>query len=141
MISLFCLYRPSPRIRFAMVSPALKRNADHLSAPAADSKKPKGGSITSFFGVPKPKEASTQANGSKSPPRPSSFNKEKWVATLTPEQKELLQLEIDTLDESWLAHLKDEVVSTDFLNLKRFLKKEKDSKAKIFPPEEDVYFW
>jgi hypothetical protein len=29
-------------------------------------------------------------------PRSSSFNKAKWVATLTPEQKELLQLEIDT---------------------------------------------
>jgi uracil-DNA glycosylase len=50
-------------------------------------------------------------------------------------------LEIDTLDESWLAYLKDEVVTTEFLNLKRFLKKEKDSKAKIFPPEEDVYSW
>jgi len=60
---------------------------------------------------------------------------------LTPEQKDLLQLEINTLDESWLAHLKDEVVTTEFLNLKRFLKKEKDSKAKVFPPEEDVYSW
>ncbi|KAJ6140431.1 hypothetical protein N7470_010436 [Penicillium chermesinum] len=96
------------------MSPTLKRNADHLAASAADSKKPKGGSIT------------------------SSFNKAKWVASLTPEQRDLLQLEIDTLDESWLAHLKDDVVSTDFLNLKRFLKKEKDSKAKIFPPEEDA---
>ncbi|KAJ5214806.1 Uracil-DNA glycosylase [Penicillium chermesinum] len=123
------------------MSPTLKRNADHLAASAADSKKPKGGSITSFFGVPKPKPASSQANSAQSPPRSSSFNKAKWVASLTPEQRDLLQLEIDTLDESWLAHLKDDVVSTDFLNLKRFLKKEKDSKAKIFPPEEDVYFW
>lgn len=63
------------------------------------------------------------------------------MASLTPEQKDLLQLEIDTLDESWLAHLKDEVVSPEFLNLKRFLKKEKDSGAKIFPPEEDIYSW
>ncbi|KAJ5172246.1 Uracil-DNA glycosylase [Penicillium capsulatum] len=122
-----------------MTSPPLKRNADHLSAAGADKKKPKGGSIMSFFGAPKPKAPDAQA--AEAPARPSSFNKEKWVASLTPEQKELLQLEIDTLDESWLAHLKDEVVTTEFLNLKRFLKKEKDSKTKVFPPEEDVYSW
>lgn len=122
-----------------MTSPALKRNADHLSTAAADSKKPKGGSITSFFGAPKPKSVSTDAAASQ-PPRSSSFKKDKWVASLTPEQKDLLQLEIDTLDESWLAHLKDEVVTTEFLNLKRFLKKEKETN-KVFPPEEDVYFW
>ncbi|KAJ5668788.1 hypothetical protein N7462_009858 [Penicillium macrosclerotiorum] len=85
-----------------MVSPSLKRNSDHLSAPTAE---------------------------------------KKWVSSLTPEQKELLQLEIGTLDESWLAHLKDELITSEFLNLKRFLKKEKDSKAKIFPPEDDVYSW
>lgn len=123
-----------------MVSPPLKRNSDHLSAPGVESKKPKGGSITAFFGVPKPKSLSTQATGSASA-RSSSFNKEKWVASLTPEQQELLRLEIDTLDESWLAHLKDEVVTPEFLNLKRFLKKEKESNAKIFPPEADVYSW
>ncbi|KAJ5932685.1 hypothetical protein N7516_007174 [Penicillium verrucosum] len=100
-----------------MVSPAIKRKSEHLSGP--DSKKPKGGSITAFFGAPKP-----------NPPEQSiNFN---------PNPTELLQLEIDTLDESWLAHLKDEVVSTEFLNLKRFLKKEKDSNVKVFPPEEDV---
>lgn len=123
-----------------MVSPPLKRSSDHLSASAVESKKPKGGSITSFFGVPKPKTLSTQANGS-TPARSSNFNKDKWVASLSPEQRDLLQLEIDTLDESWLAHLKDEVVTPEFLNLKRFLKKEKESKAKIFPPEEDIYSW
>ncbi|KAJ5102852.1 Uracil-DNA glycosylase [Penicillium argentinense] len=122
-----------------MVSSGLKRNADHLSGAAADTKKPKGGSITSFFGAPKPKALTTQT--ANSPSRLTSFNKEKWVASLTPEQRDLLQLEINTLDDSWLAHLKDEVVTTEFLNLKRFLKKEKDSKAKIFPPEEDVYSW
>jgi len=124
-----------------MVSPALKRNADHLSSSATDSKKLKSASITSFFGPPKPKaHGSTQATGLL-PDRSTSFNKDKWVASLTAEQKELLQLEIDTLDESWLAHLKDEVVTTEFLNLKRFLKKEKDSNVKIFPPEKDVYSW
>jgi len=53
----------------------------------------------------------------------------------------LLALEIQSLDESWLAHLKEEVVSKDFLNLKRFLKQEHESGRKIFPPASDVYSW
>ncbi|KAJ5121206.1 Uracil-DNA glycosylase [Penicillium bovifimosum] len=121
-----------------MASPAIKRKSEHTSGP--DSKKPKGGSITAFFGAPKPKPASTQSTSTPAS-RSNNFDKQKWVSSLTTEQKELLQLEIDTLDESWLAHLKDELTSTDFLNLKRFLKKEKDSKVKVFPPEEDIYSW
>jgi len=63
------------------------------------------------------------------------------VASLTPEQRELLKLEIETLDESWLAQLKDEVVTPEFLALKRFLKKEKESGVQIFPPENEIYSW
>ena len=71
----------------------------------------------------------------------SNFDKAKWVEKLTPEQKDLLALEIDTLDESWLAQLKDEVLSKDFLELKRFLKREHETGKKIFPPAPDVYSW
>ncbi|KAI4147439.1 MAG: hypothetical protein LQ340_005552, partial [Diploschistes diacapsis] len=104
---------------------SLKRKAADA---AADPKKAKkvNSSITSFFGAPKDTKA-------------ASFNKAAWVATLTAEQKELLRLEIDTLHESWLAHLKDEVVRPEFLALKRFLKKERENKATVFPPEEDIY--
>ncbi|GAD98646.1 uracil DNA N-glycosylase Ung1, putative [Paecilomyces variotii No. 5] len=117
----------------------VKRNANHLSSSPDSAKKPKAnGSITSFFGAPKPRVEIT--NGSSSP-TVSKFNKDKWVASLTPEQKELLQLEIDTLDVSWLAHLKDELVTPEFLNLKRFLKKEKDAGVTVFPPEKDIYSW
>jgi uracil-DNA glycosylase len=63
------------------------------------------------------------------------------VASLTPEQQELLRLEIDTLHESWLSKLKEELVTPEFLGLKRFLKKEKESGAKIFPPENEIYSW
>ncbi|KAL1962207.1 hypothetical protein VTN77DRAFT_9928 [Rasamsonia byssochlamydoides] len=118
-------------------STSLKRNASHLSGPAVDSKKPKANSsITSFFGVPKPKTDAAQASTLS-----SRFNKEKWVASLTAEQKDLLKLEIETLDDSWLAHLKDEIVTPEFLSLKRFLKKEKESGATIFPPENEIYSW
>jgi uracil-DNA glycosylase len=126
---------------------SLKRKATDLSA--SDTKKPKAdGSITSFFGAPKASSTSNGINskvGSGVPPAAPvatpKFNKAKWVEKLTPEQKELLKLEIDTLHESWLAHLKEEVVSDGFLELKRFLQREKSSGKTVFPPEADVYSW
>ena len=116
---------------------SLKRGASQLSSPVGDAKKPKANSsITSFFSVPK-SNGSTAATGA---PRPS-FNKARWVQSLTPGQKDLLRLEIDTLDDSWLLHLKDEITTPEFLNLKRFLKKEKESGQTIFPPENEIYSW
>ncbi|GAB1195296.1 hypothetical protein APSETT444_004554 [Aspergillus pseudonomiae] len=107
-----------------MSSPAgQKRSANHLTTSPADAKKPKKGSITSFFGPPKAKTVEPKSTSSRS----SSFNKQGWVTSLTSEQRELLQLEIDTLDESWLAQLKEELVAPEFLALKRFLQKEKQS--------------
>ncbi|KAL9103975.1 MAG: hypothetical protein Q9163_001037 [Psora crenata] len=69
------------------------------------------------------------------------FDKAKWLAKLSPEQKDLLALEIETLHESWLAHLKDEILSKEFLALKKFLKSEHEAGKKIFPPAPDVYSW
>ncbi|ROV94972.1 hypothetical protein VMCG_08344 [Cytospora schulzeri] len=120
----------------------------------SDPKKPKqNASITSFFGAPKTSPTAA-ANGVKSSLAGSSpvsggalesatpkFDKAKWVATLTDEQKQLLKLEIDTLDPSWLAHLKDEIVTREFLDLKRFLDREATAGKKIFPPREDIYSW
>lgn len=60
---------------------------------------------------------------------------------MTPEQKELLKLEIETLHESWLGALKEEVVSKEFLDLKRFLKRELETGKKVFPPSDDIYSW
>lgn len=121
-----------------MVSPSgLKRDAKHLTTSLTEAKKPKAnGSITSFFGVPKAKPVADKPSTSS-----SSASKEKWVASLTAEQKELLQLEIDTLDESWLLQLKEELVTPEFLELKRFLQKEKRAGVKVFPPENDIYSW
>ena len=142
----------------------VKRKAAELAL--ADSKKPKvNGSITAFFGAPKPAApaatgtaaistatptkdadgttttAGVAALPATSAPALPKFDKEKWVAKLSEEQRELLQLEIETLDESWLAALKDDVTSKSFLELKRFLKKEKESKQTVFPPEKDIYSW
>ncbi len=121
---------------------SLKRKAEPLSASSNDLKKPKkDASLTSFFGAPKPAATATKSPFGAAEPSPVKFDKEKWVAGLKPEQKSLLKLEIDTLDPSWLAHLKDDLTSPSFLELKRFLQKELDSGKKIFPPLEDVYSW
>ena len=105
---------------------SLKRKA--AEAVATETKKVKANSsITSFFGAPKAK--------------PVEFDKDEWVKQLTDEQKDLLKLEIDTLHESWLAHLKDEILTKDFLDLKRFLKEELRTKKTVFPPLPEVYSW
>jgi hypothetical protein len=98
-------------------------------------------SIASFFGQPKSSTGDAATKGVQGSTVAAKFNKEAWVAKLTDEQKELLKLEIDTLHDSWLAHLKDEVTSSEFLNLKRFLAKEISSGKKVFPPMEEVYSW
>ena len=125
----------------------MKRKAEPLTASTSDLKKPKkDASLTSFFGAPKGASPSTKSAPSSSPtspsePPPVKFDKAKWVSTLSNEQKKLLKLEIETLDPSWLAHLREEVVHKDFLELKRFLQREVDSGKKLFPPLEEVYSW
>ena len=137
------LARNSNKYQLTSMS-TLKRKADLIAA-ANDPKKPKkDSSLTSFFGAPK--IVSSTTNGASSSPSDaqgaaSKFDKEKWVATLNAEQKDLLKLEIDTLDPTWLAHLKDEIVTPGFLNLKRFLKREVEAGKTIFPPLDEVYSW
>jgi len=118
-----------------------KRKADTLTSSKKDPKKPKkDADLASFFGAPK---VTTPAGNDAEPvlESPVKFDKDKWVATLTPEQKKLLKLEIDTLDPSWLSQLKEEVTSKEFLDLKRFLQQEIDSGKKIYPPLAEVYSW
>lgn len=122
---------------------SFKRKA--TEALLSEAKKPKANSsITSFFGPPKvvhstPTSSAVQKAGEGSPSL--KFNKAKWVASLTPEQGELLSLEIETMHESWLAVLKEEIVTREFLELKRFLKREIDSGKTVFPKLGDVYSW
>jgi hypothetical protein len=138
---------PLPRHYLSSMA-TLKRKPDPLTASTSDLKKPKkDASLTSFFGAPKASNASTKSASSTSPitsasePALVKFDKDKWVSGLSDEQKKLVKLEIDTLDSSWLAHLREEVLHKDFLELKRFLQNELDSGKKIFPPLEEVYSW
>jgi hypothetical protein len=112
---------------------SLKRKAAEAASDAT--KKPKTNStITSFFGAPKPNPNVKSAAAAK-------FDKDAWVAKLTDEQKELLQLELDTLHDSWLPHLKDVLLTPQFLGLKKFLKQELKSGKIVYPPMKDVYSW
>ncbi|KAI1801209.1 uracil-DNA glycosylase [Daldinia bambusicola] len=120
---------------------SVKRKSEGLSSGDANKKPKVNASITSFFGAPKSSPTSSTRPGAGPDPAPLKFDKEKWVASLKPEQKRHLQLEIQTLDPSWLAHLKDEIVSEEFINLKKFLESEVKANKKVFPPREDVYSW
>jgi uracil-DNA glycosylase len=105
-------------------------------------KRKAGSSITAFFKPDASKAQKTDSDSGNAVQRAvNNFDKEKWVASLTPEQRELLQLEIDTLDLSWLSVLYPELTKGYFLSLKKFLKTEKDKGKKIFPPEKDIYSW
>ncbi|KAK6459656.1 uracil-DNA glycosylase [Scheffersomyces xylosifermentans] len=68
-----------------------------------------------------------------------NFIKDEWLASLTAEQKQLLDLEISTLHISWLAALHKELTKPYFLNLKRFLATQRG--VKVFPPEDQIYSW
>ncbi|CAK7567692.1 MAG: uracil DNA glycosylase [Sporothrix epigloea] len=140
---------------------SLKRKAAAELAAAADPKKAKQvqqSSLMTFFNNPKAAPATAMAAASPGPKSSPSavhktpasmapfqpqqkFDKDKWVAKLTAEQQQLLKLEIDTLDKSWLAVLKDELLTPSFLELKRFLSREHMAGKKIFPPPADVYSW
>lgn len=105
-----------------------------------NTKKPKvNSSITSFFSKPKSDNSNTVKDSTII--STSNFDKEAWINTLTSEQKELLKLEIDTLHESWIKELKDDLLKPSFLSLKRFLQKEKEDRKTVFPPEKDIYSW
>lgn len=114
---------------------SLKRKAATTGNETEAKKTKANGSIASFFGAA-PKPAGTAA-----PSPAAKFDKAKWVEGLTAEQKELLKLEIDTLHDSWLALLKDDVTTKEFLDLKKFLNRETAAGKKWFPPKEDVYSW
>ncbi|KAI5801990.1 uracil-DNA glycosylase [Pyronema domesticum] len=121
------------------MAPATKRKSVDSAAPAAK----KSRAITSFF-APAPASSSpsapaaTTSNGLSVSATTKNFNKDKWVASLTPEQRELLALEIETMHESWLAVLKDDLVSDWFAKVKEYLKKEN---GVVYPPSKEIYSW
>lgn len=107
----------------------LKRKAS-TTAPAPTAKKTRA--ITSFFA---PTPAPTTSSSSSATP---GFNKTKWIASLKPETRKLLTLEIESMHDTWLAALHKELVTDQFLALKTFLENEKGA---VYPPKADIYAW
>lgn len=68
------------------------------------------------------------------------FNKQAWIDSLTPRQRELLDLEINTLHITWLAALHQTLTKPYFLQLKDFVIAEQLKKT-IFPPNDQIYSW
>lgn len=120
---------------------SVKRKGEGLASGDSNKKPKMNGNIASFFGAPKSSAPSSSPSSSAPEAPPLKFDKDKWVAGLTLEQKRHLQLEIQTLDPSWLAHLKDEITTPEFIELKKFLEAEVKAGKKVFPPREDVYSW
>lgn len=86
--------------------------------------------------------ADSSKPGSAGSYKTGKFDKKQFIESLTEEQKDLLQLELTTLEDSWFELLHEELTKPYFLQLKKFLKKEWSSKpATIFPPQEDIYSW
>lgn len=69
----------------------------------------------------------------------SQFKKE-FQEKLNDREKELLALEIDTMEDSWFEALSDVFTQDWFLDLKQFIRKEFTSQT-IYPPREDIYSW
>lgn len=113
-----------------------KRAAASITSPDSV-KKVKSAAITSFFKTDGVSQSSTpraaQAPNAK-------FSKNEWLRSLDQRNKDLLKLEIDTLDESWLSVLHQELTKPYFLKLKEFLAKERSAHT-VFPPDCDIYSW
>ena len=115
-------------------------------APSAkEETRKKSRAITSFFSGAgeesrkKPRAATPVLSGAGDPV--IDFDKDAWAETLTEDQKRLLQLELETMHVSWLAELKDVLITPQFLSLKEFLEREKEEKRIVYPAEADIYSW
>ncbi|KIL64249.1 hypothetical protein M378DRAFT_163494 [Amanita muscaria Koide BX008] len=75
------------------------------------------------------------------------FSVSEYQESLAEEEKRLLQLECDTMEESWLGALKDEIKKSYFLSLKRLLWDEGvhwpevPKNLKIYPAPHNIYAW
>lgn len=70
----------------------------------------------------------------------NNFDKDAWVALLTEEQRQLLDLEINHLHITWLTFLHQEITKPYFLQLKKFVISQQKSKT-VFPPPHQIYSW
>ncbi|KAI9598613.1 uracil-DNA glycosylase-like protein [Syncephalis fuscata] len=63
------------------------------------------------------------------------------ATSLTPEKRELLELELRTMSPEWQNALSNEFNKPYFIGLKRFLVAEKKQSKTILPPADQIYSW
>ncbi|CAB4404110.1 unnamed protein product [Rhizophagus irregularis] len=103
--------------------------------------------ITSTFNNNKKQKATTLTQSSLSSwvnPQPqtlSTINSETLFNKIRNENKELLSLEIKTMNSEWLKVLSGEMQKPYFIELKKYLQNEKANNKKIYPPEPEIYSW
>ena len=96
-----------------------KRTA--VDAASSSAKKVKSAAITSFFKKDGVTQSSTPRNTQQQQQQTQTpFDRSDWLGALDERQKDLLALEIGTLDDSWLSVLHEEFTKPYFLKLKEF---------------------
>ncbi|KAF9970660.1 uracil DNA glycosylase [Actinomortierella ambigua] len=141
------------------MTPSLKRAADSSQRPD-NSKKPSGArpmaqsSLLAFVkktpsttsDTTQDNDGETTASSTTSSPNlktpPAKFQEKiDILKSLKPEQAELLRLEQNTMDATWLKALQGEFTKPYFLELKKFLKAQNEAGKNIFPPKHEIYSW
>ncbi|KAG0089993.1 hypothetical protein BGZ93_009559 [Podila epicladia] len=138
------------------MTPINKRPAEAASVKDGPSKRPtstaapvKQQSLLSWAKakVPTPKDDEASKNGTAAVVASSSMTavvpkaRPDILKLVKEDMRELLQLEQDTVDATWLRVLQNEFAKPYFLELKKFLKQEELNKQQVFPPKEDIYSW
>ncbi|KAF9922663.1 hypothetical protein FBU30_007228 [Linnemannia zychae] len=96
---------------------------------------------SSLLAWAKPKAADPAAAEADSTAPLATKAKPDILKGLSDEKRELLKLEQDTIDSTWLRALQSEFTKPYFIELKKFLKQEDESKQQVFPPKNDIYSW
>lgn len=66
--------------------------------------------------------------------------KEKFALALSSVLKDLLSIELTTMEDTWFEHLSQEFKKPYFIKLKQFVNKEQAAHP-VFPPPNDIYSW
>ncbi|KAF9162503.1 hypothetical protein DFQ26_003466 [Actinomortierella ambigua] len=151
------------------MTPTLKRAGDNAQR-ADSSKKPATGSrpmaqssLLAFVKkTPSATSATTNTKEDSTPAAPSTSTSTSTSTSITttstkvpptfqekidilkglkPEQEELLRLEQNTMEATWLKALHSELTKPYFLELKKFLKAQNEAGKNIFPPKHEIYSW
>ncbi|CCK68795.1 uracil-DNA glycosylase KNAG_0B03530 [Huiozyma naganishii CBS 8797] len=89
--------------------------------------------------VTKVEKASEQVSPNLSKPVINKI-KEEFSRSLDAKTRDLLNLELLTLEDSWFEQLKEEFTKPYFLQLKDFVKREQSTQT-VFPTPGDIYSW